>query len=255
MSIHFLKKDNIFIISLLVVILTLFYTIYALISATANTSPVVVIWTGDTVPPITWNINTGIVAEEASIHTKIIMSWVDLSSWESFDSNKFPQFIINRMPKNLEMVIDLDFSPDFVEKFPWYANSDWYWFSIKVFFDSINNGGFFNVFRKTDGWVANDVKSWLTWRVIASDIKGWYTRHIPLDEKFIVATDFTEVRPGYQYKYFDPQKYIIKKDNSPIRIWVFFSSVSELQWRKFTYIEDIKITYEWYNSDVVLLKN
>lgn len=196
----------------------------------------------------TWNTMSGDILSRQSIDLITNESFENKSS---FSMNFYPKIQINKRPEDLTLVADIWFTTGFQNSE--YAKSNWYGFALKFFIDSINNWGFYNVFRQTNGGFRWDQSRWLTWRVIWSEISDWHIRTIPLYKPVDIAVSFENVRVWYQYIPFDPSRYLKSNIWKPITIWVYLSSVKELPWWKFTYIKSLSIKYTWTTGDIVKL--
>lgn len=188
-------------------------------------------------------------------HQKVpLLKNTDFRNESALTLNLFPKIKINRMPNNLKLLVTVGFNENFSKYYSARTNSDWYWFALRFFLGTLDNWWFFNVYRKTNWGVANDPPRWLTWWIVWSQIKNWYTWEIPLYKKVAIATPFEKVAIWYQYTYFDPLLYLNNNIGNELKIWAYLSSIKNVPGRKLMKIIDMSIEYEWLANDVILVQ-
>jgi len=204
---------------------------------------------------LSWDVYTWTDSGEIWPQKIILLTDTWFRNENKLSINFFPKVKINRLPENLTLVVNIDFSEWFKNLYSDYTNSAGYGFAISFFMDTFNNGWFYNVFRKTNGWVWNDYTKWLTWWVIGKDLNGGYIRRIPLNKPIPIAVDFEKVSIGNQFIYTDPSNYLNTKIWKETTFGIYLSSVKEIPWRRIMYIKELSLEYEWYENDIELLNN
>lgn len=233
------------IMTLLSLILTSIVGIIFIINLFSN-NPDINIWN--------WNISTWHIFswEIIELQEKIILENSNFSNESNFNKFLFPQIIFNRLPENTTLVATINFTDYFKTTYPSFAFSNSYWFALRFFIDDLDNGWFYNVFRRTNGSVWYDKDRGLDWWVPWVNISNSYTWNIPLDIVNI-ATTFEETHPWFQYKSFNIQRYIRNRLSSPLTIWVYLSSVPNVPGWQLMHIEKLSIQYEWYENDIIIV--
>jgi len=165
----------------------------------------------------------------------------------------YPKISINSPISWLTLYATVDFTEEFKRKYQ-YENQKWYWFAIKFFIDDFEYWWYYNSYRTLAWWVAN-----IKWvanknRRPAIEINWGYTWIINLTDPVKIAVWDNEVEKWYQYTVLKPTPidYINSKVWQSINIWVYLSSVKELEWYKLTDIKELKISYTWYENSLVL---
>lgn len=200
----------------------------------------------------TWNTTTGQILEEVTTHEVVILSDFVMKKSNPFPRD-YPQVIFKNIEKikNPILVINATFTDDFERTYQ-YDDASWYFFALKVFMWSFDNGGYYDVFRNEAWWVKNSSAQWLdgakSWREVAE----WVTWEIPLFDTIKLAVEPEERKVNYQFKYLNFKNYIMRNQWNPINIWAYLSSTKEMKWRNLMYINEMKIVYEGFEWDITV---
>lgn len=170
---------------------------------------------------------------------EIVITWPFTFQNNDFNINNYPAIQVNEKIEGGFIEFD-------VEPYSWlvdrssYLESKNYFFAFRFFIGSIENGWYYQVFRKENGWVANDRNLNLMWAISGEEFKDGRTWIIPISDQ----VSFAKEKGQFGYKYLDILGYINNNVGKALKIGWFTSSVSEEPngW-KLNKINSIKIKY------------
>lgn len=216
---------------------------------------------------LSWNITTGVSTTWSIVQTGLVITedWpnntqlIEKVIVSDFVINKkypsisdYPVIRLNEYVEDLKLVVEIDFTDWFEQKYS-YENSEWYFFALNIFLWDLDNGWFYEVYRKANGWVWNSIKHWLNWAKPAYKIKDWTEREIPITNSMRIAVGAEERTKEVQFKYFGWLNYLYNHIGENIPLWVYLSSTKEVKWRNLTYIKSMKLVYKWKETDVEIM--
>ena len=157
----------------------------------------------------------------------------------SLDLGNYPLLKINSTITGWTILFEIE-PTDNVKDY-WYFQSDSYFFAFRFFIGAFENGWYYDVFRKSNGWVWNDQTLWLDWAISGKNLSDGFEWAIPLQKNVRIAKD----KDSYWYGYIDTLQMINGNVTKKVAIWWFLSSIREFPdwWWKITKIKSINIIY------------
>lgn len=180
---------------------------------------------------------------------EIIISWPFIFQNDEFNIANYPSIQINKKIEGWFIEFDVDPYSWLADRSS-YLKSKNYFFAFRFFIGNIENGWYYQVFRKENWWVANDRDFNLMWAISGEEFRDWNTWIIPISDK----VTFAKEKGQFGYKYVDILGYINSSIDKTLKIGGFTSSVSEEpNWWKLNKINSIKIKYIG-DKDAITLK-
>lgn len=185
----------------------------------------------------TWSWEPTTILDNEKEHRLEVLTWwlnVDL-----LDIAKYPEIIINSAISWWTILFEIE-PTDKVKSYG-YFSSDSYYFAFRFFIGDFQNWWYYNVFRKANNGVWNDLSLWLNWAISGKNLSDGFEWAVPLDTSVVIAKD----KDSYGYGYINTLKMINSNIWKRIHIGGFLSSIKEVSgWWEITKIKSITIIYE-----------